>query len=174
MNLVSVRLINGYVPLPVKFTVRESFYQTKRTRQVSRRLRQSSAMRVTVYHKPRQCHWLFIRHYAWLRTVYLKQTIWKLVPLGHSLYGESLPVWGVWIEIPLPGPDYKQIGCHSLYGECGLKSDSLLTKNAILLSLPVWGVWIEMKFSPWNNYYEESLPVWGVWIEIRCFRYSYC
>lgn len=84
MNLVSVRLINGYVPLPVKFTVRESFYQTKRTRQVSRRLRQSSAMRVTVYHKPRQCHWLFIRHYAWLRTQ------WQEKNLSLSYHNSSM------------------------------------------------------------------------------------
>jgi len=37
---------------------------------------QPTAMRVTVNHLPRQCHWPFIRHSSWLRT---RCDSWKII-----------------------------------------------------------------------------------------------
>ena len=57
---------------------------------------------------------------------------------------QSLPAWGVWIEI-----------------------SRLTVTSSFRLSLPAWGVWIEIK-----SLYSKitgriwSLPAWGVWIEI--------
>ena len=58
---------------------------------------------------------------------------------------ESLPAWGVWIEI-LPEPEPIIV---------------------LGVSLPAWGVWIEMRGEELNSVMEQSLPAWGVWIEIN-------
>ena len=58
---------------------------------------------------------------------------------------QSLPAWGVWIEIHLSGG----------------------TKAPSKESLPAWGVWIEIINSIGvETYVLVSLPAWGVWIEI--------
>ena len=56
---------------------------------------------------------------------------------------ESLPAWGVWIEISRTRPS-----------------------NRPSQSLPAWGVWIEMPVSSVLIVCTPSLPAWGVWIEI--------
>ena len=60
---------------------------------------------------------------------------------------ESLPAWGVWIEILAILP--------TLYNQT--------------LSLPAWGVWIEISRCAllFLKSTDESLPAWGVWIEIH-------
>ena len=65
--------------------------------------------------------------------------------LGCISLTESLPTWGVWIEI-------------------GFTADDATVTEA---SLPTWGVWIEIADE--NGIAElriASLPTWGVWIEI--------
>ena len=59
---------------------------------------------------------------------------------------QSLPAWGVWIEIKFNSKTLRPI-----------------------MSLPAWGVWIEMSKSPAGNLAVQSLPAWGVWIEIGVF-----
>ena len=67
---------------------------------------------------------------------------------------ESLPAWGVWIEIFLIDLQSLFQHCRSPHGECGLKSVTVVASVIYRMSLPAWGVWIEIRsirFS-WSNF----------------------
>ena len=104
---------------------------------------------------------------------------------------ESLPAWGVWIEISSSHALSSAALSRSPHGECGLKYPSChapitvpeslpawgvwieieidrVYSEQVGKSLPAWGVWIEMPYEAWVVlFYRRSLPAWGVWIEIR-------
>ena len=80
---------------------------------------------------------------------------------------ESLPAWGVWIEIQSCGAVPVLRRSRSPHGECGLKSGGERDFICEIWSLPAWGVWIEIYESPIVEISGIlSLPAWGVWIEI--------
>ncbi len=56
----------------------------------------------------------------------------------------SLSVWRVWIEIKSHDRTKWIKFCHSLYGECGLKYQSIVLTKQGPQSLSVWRVWIEI------------------------------
>ena len=81
---------------------------------------------------------------------------------------ESLPAWGVWIEMVKGRYDGKRKYGRSPHGECGLKLAVIAGLTRYPASLPAWGVWIEIlcvdvAISKPN----ASLPAWGVWIEMK-------
>ena len=84
-----------------------------------------------------------------------------------SAIEQSLPAWGVWIEIPGIKQSVKINLRRSPHGECGLKSTSRHILKPKVWSLPAWGVWIEIQ--TYHKYIPpcKSLPAWGVWIEIN-------
>ena len=83
---------------------------------------------------------------------------------------QSLPAWGVWIEIGCHTRGFGRSKGRSPHGECGLKSEEIDVKLRRSESLPAWGVWIEIHVCENDAGSEESLPAWGVWIEISWVR----
>ena len=84
----------------------------------------------------------------------------------RAVQSESLPAWGVWIEIPALS-DQRAGGRPSLPA-WGVWIEILLCQEKIpsYMSLPAWGVWIEIAGNGFGALASRSLPAWGVWIEI--------
>ena len=57
---------------------------------------------------------------------------------------QSLPAWGVWIEIFYPLLTHTRPASRSPHGECGLKYGYKGNQSLVETSLPAWGVWIEI------------------------------
>ena len=79
---------------------------------------------------------------------------------------QSLPAWGVRVEINWLAYEFSALVCHSPHGECGLKFVKLIGNLHGLTSLPAWGVRVEICTIYAASIMCMSLPAWGVRVEI--------
>ena len=93
------------------------------------------------------------------------------VGLAYAVDAESLPAWGVRVEMIFRRCGYGRRIRHSPHGECGLKYPVQTLHDVEPQSLPAWGVRVEIKaIATVNTDAKKSLPAWGVRVEIRWVR----
>ena len=65
-------------------------------------------------------------------------------PLPDYTVTRSPPVWGAWVEMQTKSEAYEKYKSRPPCGGRGLKSDKLAAYYTYVVSPPVWGAWVEI------------------------------